>query len=135
MEEEPLTEEGEGRATGDDIEEMEQLWEAPVVSVNAAETDIASSIDGNMELTSPTEAMTTRPAITKIKLNISKPIISNANNANSNSDAVNNNNNEDDAERKKRGEMRWVLSLLFVGSHFINMYCCTCSGFEGVSCV
>lgn len=102
MEEEPQTEEGEDRATEDDIEEMEQLWEAPVVSVNAAETDIASSIDGNMELTSPTEAMTTRPAITKIKLNISKPIVSNANNANSNSDAVNNNNNEDDAERKKR---------------------------------
>ncbi|MPD04873.1 hypothetical protein E2C01_100584 [Portunus trituberculatus] len=105
---------------------MEQLWEPSVVSVNAAETDIASSIDGNMELTSPTE-VTTRPAITKIKLNISKPIVSNSNSSNANSDAVNNNNNEDDGERKKRGKMHCVVSCptLFFYSPLTNI-CWTC---------
>ena len=87
-----------------------------MVSVNAAEMDIASSIDGNMELTSPTE-VTTRPAITKIKLNLSKPIMSNSNSSNANSDTVNNNNNEDDGERKKRGEIRVVLSLVLFILH------------------
>ncbi|KAK4312787.1 hypothetical protein Pmani_015799 [Petrolisthes manimaculis] len=67
----------------------DNLYEAPVIAVNNAETDIASSIDGNMELSS-TSPPSVVPTINRIKLNISKPVVANVNN-NSN---INNNNNE-----------------------------------------
>ena len=102
-------------------EDIEQPWEHPVVS-NSAETDIASSIDGNMELTSSTDPLVSRPTINKIKLNISKPVINNTTStSNANNDAVNNNNNnnEDDGERKKRGETHVDDVFLLVFSAYL----------------
>lgn len=58
------------------------MWETPTVSVNAAETDIASSIDGNTELTTP-EATPVGGLVTKIKFNVSKPTLNINNNINS----------------------------------------------------
>ncbi|XP_066967762.1 pre-mRNA cleavage complex 2 protein Pcf11-like isoform X1 [Macrobrachium rosenbergii] len=58
-------------------ENDETVWTTPTVAVNAAETDIASSIDGNTEL-STTD--TSEPAVTKTKIvfNVSKPAIANS---------------------------------------------------------
>ncbi|XP_050689942.1 uncharacterized protein LOC126982137 isoform X2 [Eriocheir sinensis] len=93
--------EGRGGEEEEDEEEEEDHFVSP--AVNAAETDIASSIDGNMELPMPTDTLGTRPTIGKIRLNISKPMINNNNNNNNNNTNSNDNEEEaDSAERKKR---------------------------------
>ncbi|XP_068232652.1 pre-mRNA cleavage complex 2 protein Pcf11-like isoform X1 [Palaemon carinicauda] len=57
-------------------EDDETVWATPAVAVNAAETDIASSIDGNTELsTTDTNEQTTTK--TKIVFNVSKPAVAN----------------------------------------------------------
>lgn len=66
------------------------MWDTPTVSVNAAETDIASSIDGNTELSTP-EATPAGGLVTKIKFNVSKPTLNINNN-------INNENKKDDGE-------------------------------------
>ncbi|XP_053644787.2 pre-mRNA cleavage complex 2 protein Pcf11 isoform X4 [Cherax quadricarinatus] len=61
-------------------ESNEELqWEPPIMLVNAAETDIASSIDGNTEL-SVSDTTHTNTTVTKIKFNMSKPTLNNNNN-------------------------------------------------------
>ncbi|ROT72760.1 hypothetical protein C7M84_008805, partial [Penaeus vannamei] len=67
----------------------EPMWDTPAVSVNAAETDIASSIDGNTELSTP-EATPAGGLVTKIKFNVSKPTLNINNN-------INNENKKDNA--------------------------------------
>ncbi|KAK7083092.1 hypothetical protein SK128_015198 [Halocaridina rubra] len=72
-------------------------WSAPTIGVNAAETDIASTIDGNTELT---ETVTSTTAAPKIVFNVSKTVNNNIessiNNANKNHNHNSNSIDEDD---------------------------------------
>lgn len=78
-------------------ESNEEMVEPTIVPVNAAETDIASSIDGNTEL-SNSGTSHTNPTVTKIKFNMSKPSLSNSSTNNNNNNL---NNNENSSENKK----------------------------------